>query len=526
MWCNHLIVDDEARAATSRAFSDIAGALDDVRFVIPGPEWHAAELERRRLVGVIRHYLLPRLADPDAPVVAVVAGPSGTGKSTLVNSLAQDEISTPSAVRPATTRPAVWGHPDQDVLTEASFLRRFQGVTSGQADLVVSDDDLIQHMVVVDTPPLDIGSDTGRQVARLTAAMADLAIFMTSQRRYADAESWDFLQFCRRRGLPVLFVVNRLDPDGTATTVLDDIARRLHDGGLLTSPDASLLFAVFEQEDVEWHGGLGAGTVASLRKELGELSDPAFRSALVREATQSSGRSVVTGVASVIPQLRSQLGLISDLRRRIEVAYDTEAAAIVGELDAGEFAGLADHELWGQVAADLTGIVTRRAGVASQSVAESWTTTPHGDALLTSGGQSLWRHGHETTTTALEELGAWQTELQTLARDFTRRGKLSDRRAGRVERAVWPVVLDPGRSLPRSVRRRYRHLADKLVATARKRLGDLLATAIRMDSSRFDEFLPEVDVDATERIARLGRDAEAVLDAAIEEHVGEASTDA
>lgn len=519
MWCNHLIVDDQARAATAQAFSDIADALDAVRFVIPGEEWHGAELERRRLVGVIRHYLLPRLVDPGAPVVAVVAGPSGSGKSTLVNSLAQDEISAPGPLRPTTRRPVVWGHPDQDVLTEASFLRRFQAVTSGQADLVVSDDDLVKQMVVVDTPPLDIGDGAGRQIARVTAAMADLAIFVTSQRRYADADSWSFLQFCRRRGLPILFVVNRLDPDSRAGTVLDDVARRLHEGGLLTTPDETLLFAVYEHDDVEWHSGLPATSVAALRKELGELSDPAFRSALVREATQSSGRSVVSGVASIIPQLRSQLGLVSDLRRRIDVAYDRQAAAVVTGLQSGEFSGLAVHELWGQVAADLTGIVTRRAGVASQEVAESWSTTPHGTALLSAGGQSLWRHGHETTTTALDELTAWQTELQELARDFTKRGKLSERKASRVERALWPLIIDPAGTPSRFLRRRYRHLVDQLVTTARKRLGDLLASAIRADAKRFDDFLPEVDVDATEQIARLGRDAEAVMDAAIE--VGE-----
>ena len=516
MWCNPLIVDDQARAATSRAFIDIADALDAVRFVIPGDEWHAAELERRRLVGVVRNHLLPRLADPDAPVVAVIAGPSGTGKSTLVNSLAQDEISPPGPLRPTTRRPAVWGHPDQDVLTEASFLRRFQAVTGGQADLVVSDDDLVEHMVVVDTPPIDIGDEQGRQIARITAAMADLAIFVTSQRRYADADSWDYLQYCRRRGLPVLFVVNRLDPDARAEVVLDDAARRLHEGGLLTTPDETLLFAVYEHDEIEWHGGLGAGSVAALRKELGELSDPSFRMALVREATQSSGRNVVRGLASIIPQLRTQLGLVSDLRRRIDVAYDAQAAAIVDGLETGEFSELAVHELWGQVAADLTGIVTRRAGVASQQVAESWSTTPHGAALLASGGQSLWRHGHETTTAALEELGGWQVELRSLARDFTRRGRLSERKAAKVERLVWPLVLDPDRTPPRALRRRYRHLVEQVVSTARTRLGDLLTAAVRADAGRFDQFLPEVDVEATERIARLGRDAEAVLDAAAE----------
>lgn len=508
---------EASSAATTRAFVDIADALDALRFVIPGGDWDAAELERRRLVGVIRNYLIPRVADPDAPVVAVVAGPSGAGKSTIVNSLAQDEIGRPGALRPSTRRPSVWAHPDHDVLAEASFLRRYQMVTSGQVDLAVSDDELVERMVVVDTPPLDMGDEAGRHIAQVTAAMADLAIFVTSQRRYADADSWDFLQFCQRRGLPVLFVVNRLATDARADLVLDDFAKRLHNAGLLTTPDETLLFSIYDHDDVEWHGGLTASSVAALRKELGELSDPAFRTSLVRESTQASGRSVVRGLASIVPQLRSQSGLVADLSRRVDAAYDDEERSIVADLNEGRFSELATHELWSQVAADLTGIVTRRAGLASQQVASSWATTSHGEALLAAGGQSLWRHGHETTTEALDKLTEWQAELRQLATEFTRRGKLSDRAAARIERVVWPAVLDDGVKMPRFVRRRYRHLVDQLVGTARRRLGELLGTSLRTDAGRFAEFLPHVDFEATERIAGLGAAAESLLDDVIEE---------
>lgn len=504
-------------SATSRVFEDIADALDSLEFVVPGDDWGAAELERQRLLMVVRQHLLPRLADPDAPVVAVVAGPSGAGKSTIVNSLAQDEIGSPAAVRPATTRPAVWAHPDHDVMSEASFLRRFQLVTGGQADLAVSDDPLVAEVVVVDTPPLDLGDEAGRRVAELTATMADLAIFVTSQRRYADAESWEFLRFCQKRGLPVLFVVNRLATDARADLVLDDFARRLHDAGLLTSSDDTLLFAVYDHDEVEWHGGLVPGSVAALRKELGELSDPSFRTSLVREATQSSGRSVVQGLARVVPLLRSQVGLVADLRRRVGTPYDDEATRLVDDLQRGALAELGSHELWTQAAADLTGIVTHRAGVASQAVAESWLATPHGAALLGSGGQSLWRHGHETTSSALEMLTGWEDELGQLVKDFTRRGRLSTGKAKRMRRAVWPAVLDPERKVPRFVRRKYRHLVDQLLTTARRRLGEMLSAALKTDAKRFGEFLPDIDIAATERIAGLGAEAEAILDSVASE---------
>lgn len=505
------------QADIARVYGEIADTLELVGFVVPGDETGASESERRRLIDLIRHHLLPRIADPEAPVVAVVAGPSGAGKSTLVNSLAQDDIGVIGAVRPTTVRPAVWAHPDHDVLTEAGFLRRFQLAADGRLDLAVSDDELVANMVVVDTPPLDLGDASGRLVARVAAGMADLAIFVTTQRRYADAVGWDFLRFCQQRGLPVLFVVNRLAADVRGELVLQDLAKRLHTAGLLTTPDETLLFAIFDHAEVEWHGGLSASSVSSLRKELGELSDPGFRGALVTEATQASGRSVVRGLAEIIPRLRSQVGLVADLRRRVDAAYDEETSRLVTELEDGGFSGLADHELWEQAAADLTGIVTRRAGLASQAVAESWSATPYGAEVLADGGQSLWRHGHETTTLALATLTEWGSGLGDVAREFTRRGRLSKRAEQRVVRSLWPLVLAPRRRVSRRLRRRYRNVADQLVAAARRGLTDVLAAALRADADRFAGTLPVIDPERTSRLVDLATRAQALLDRSVAE---------
>jgi len=47
----------------------------------------AATRLRREIADQLDDYLLPRLRRTDAPMLAVVGGPTGAGKSTLVNSL-------------------------------------------------------------------------------------------------------------------------------------------------------------------------------------------------------------------------------------------------------------------------------------------------------------------------------------------------------------------------------------------------------------------------------------------------------
>ena len=50
-------------------------------------------------------YILPRLASLDAPLLAVVGGSTGAGKSTLVSSLVRRQVARASAIRPTTRRP-------------------------------------------------------------------------------------------------------------------------------------------------------------------------------------------------------------------------------------------------------------------------------------------------------------------------------------------------------------------------------------------------------------------------------------
>ena len=72
----------------------------------------SAETARRRLLAQLDDYVLPRLRSLDAPLLAVVGGSTGAGKSTLVNSVVGAQVSRAGVLRPTTTSPVLVHHPD------------------------------------------------------------------------------------------------------------------------------------------------------------------------------------------------------------------------------------------------------------------------------------------------------------------------------------------------------------------------------------------------------------------------------
>ena len=70
-----------------------------------------AQTGRLQLLHQLDDYILPRLASIDAPLLAVVGGSTGAGKSTLVNSLVGAVVSRPGVLRPTTRSPVLVHHP-------------------------------------------------------------------------------------------------------------------------------------------------------------------------------------------------------------------------------------------------------------------------------------------------------------------------------------------------------------------------------------------------------------------------------
>ena len=82
------------------------------RFPLPLPGAERARRSRSELLAQLDDYLLPRVRTPEAPLLAVIGGSTGAGKSTLVNSLVGRKVSEAGVLRPTTRTPVLICHPD------------------------------------------------------------------------------------------------------------------------------------------------------------------------------------------------------------------------------------------------------------------------------------------------------------------------------------------------------------------------------------------------------------------------------
>ncbi|MDH3607593.1 MAG: GTPase domain-containing protein, partial [Acidimicrobiia bacterium] len=249
-----MTVDISPTASLRAALHALGEGVDAVAFALPGPERAARVRHQRELAWSINEYLLPRLGDLDAPAVAVILGSTGSGKSTLVNTLAQAAISNPGPVRPTTRHPVVWAHPQHADRYGAGFLTGYSSEGDKQLEVKASADPLLTGVTVIDSPDFDSVVEENRAMADDLLAVADLCVFVTSAQRYADAVPWEFLERAKQRSLPIVFVVNRV-PSGDRQVIVADYERRLHDAGLAGWAE---LLVIEEQPITTDHGGLPA----------------------------------------------------------------------------------------------------------------------------------------------------------------------------------------------------------------------------------------------------------------------------
>lgn len=181
--------------------------------------------ERDRLAGTVRNYLIPRTTNPDAPLMVVFAGPTGAGKSTLVNSVSGLHLTVAGAVRPTTSLPLVLAGSSEDATRVAA---------GSGAQAVVGAAPILEHMTFVDTPDIDSTSTGHRVIAESFIDRADIVVFVVSASRYADGVPWEVLRRAMSRGAAVVPVVNRLGPGGSG--VMTDYGNRLKEAGLDQAP--------------------------------------------------------------------------------------------------------------------------------------------------------------------------------------------------------------------------------------------------------------------------------------------------
>ena len=297
-------------------------------------------------VRQIDDYIRPRLADLDAPLLAVVGGSTGSGKSTIVNALLGVATTRVGVIRP-TTRQPILVHSPVDAGWFASDrilpgLARVRGRVSAPGTPASAAGDtpeaariselmLLEHesvprsLAIIDAPDIDSVADENRALAAQLLAAADLWLFVTTANRYADAVPWRLLEGAAARSITVGVVLNRVPP-GATDEVLPDLRAMLAARGLADAP----VFTIDEQP-LDDLGMLPASAVAGPRGWLeGIAGDRASRA-----------RIAARTLSGAISDLDRRVALIADARQQqldwldgAEAAADAHYQAAIDAVDA------------------------------------------------------------------------------------------------------------------------------------------------------------------------------------------------
>jgi hypothetical protein len=287
----------------------------------------AARRLRREISDQLDDYVLPRLRRIDAPVLAVVGGPTGAGKSTLVNSLVGERVSAAGVLRPTTRSAILAYHPTEAAWFEnrriLASLGRTTGASSDPANLqLVPIHSMPVGLAVLDAPDIDSVVTANRDVATQLLAAADMWLFVTTAARYADAVPWEFLRLAVTRGTAVAIVLDRVTADALAQVRMH-LATLLTEQGLGGAP----LFVVQETTPVD--ALLPPGAVDAIRQWLhGIASDAAVRTAVVRHTLHGAVRSLGPRVFLLAAASDAQAEAAARLRRAVDQAYDAAVARV------------------------------------------------------------------------------------------------------------------------------------------------------------------------------------------------------
>ncbi|MFE0189117.1 dynamin family protein [Streptomyces sp. NPDC058989] len=535
------------------ALSVLRDRVDAARFPLPLRGAARARRNRDELLAQLDDYVIPRLHAPQAPLLAVIGGSTGAGKSTLVNSLVGRRVSEAGVLRPTTRTPVLVCHPDdvhwfagprvlpqltrvwvpeQDDGGEGEYEREGGGATgayggyggtgeeeekgngggraaAGEAGALTvrieADAAVPSGVALLDAPDIDSLVARNRELAAELICAADVWVLVTTAARYADAVPWHLLRTAKEYDVTLVTVLDRV-PHQIATDISGRYAELLQRAGLGQVPRFTI------PELPESAGGgtglLPATAVAALREWLERhAQDPVARVA----AAERTAAGVITSLGSRLPALAgaaaAQHAAALRLTGRVEEAYERAAMRVRREIAAGEvLAGDArahwrDHGLGGRpdelldaLTHGLASLLTCAVEEADERAADAWRRDPAAaEVSLTAAAGAAGAAGRLGVV-----VRRWRRCLEELAEEETReaRGGQAGDRVGSVEPEESAALLAAELLGGRRARTAGENLADLLGAQAALRLcergGRLLTTYLEraLDGERERRLAP------------------------------------
>jgi len=437
------------------ALQALRDLLAEVPLHLDVPGRDEASRSARAVVDQVDDYLLPRLRDLDAPLLAVVGGSTGAGKSTLVNSLLGTPVTTAGVLRPTTRAPVLVCAPADraafagDRVLPGLARSTGEGEVTGGLRLVVSDA-LPAGLAVLDAPDVDSVVETNRELAGQLLAAADLWVFVTTAARYADAVPWELLRTAQERGTALAVVLDRVPPEASRE-IAADLGGMLQTAGL----SAARLFVIEERPLTG--GFLPEDQVEPLRSWLHALAaDQEQRAAVVRQTLAGALESLGGRVDLVAEGVVRQEAAAGALRQAAEAAYARACTSVSEGVASGallrgevlarwqEFVGtgewmraLQGHvgRLRDRITASLAGRPSAGAGLqqalesgvevllrdaaedAAERTVNAWRGTPGGPGLLAAGPPDLETASPDYAAAAASQVRDWQGTVLDLVRE-------------------------------------------------------------------------------------------------------------
>lgn len=440
----------------SASLSALRDVLRSAPLDLDLPTARGGRTVRDELVDQIADYLLPRLARIDTPLLAVVGGSTGAGKSTLVNSLVGATVSEPGVLRPTTRAPVLVCHPDDLAAFESDHehvvlpdLPRVQGGDGAGGLRVVGSAGAPAGVALLDAPDIDSVELAHHDLAVQLLGAADLWLFVTTAARYADAVPWDHLARARERAVELAVIVNRVPPDA-GEVVTDHLTQMLRERGLGSTP----VFTIPEEPLQDGRIGRSIGLLEAWLTGL--AADEETRRQVVRRSLEGALASVPHRVERVVTAVADQVRAVDHLRREADRRFDDARHRIQSELATGsllrdqvlerfrEHIGTADWmdrlqrtvgrvrdrlrsavagtpapevEVRGAIEQHLVDLVRHAVDEASLQTVEAWRSLAGGAAVLDGADARLDRASAGLDADAARAVESWQAGVLQLVRD-------------------------------------------------------------------------------------------------------------
>jgi hypothetical protein len=530
------------------ALRGVRDELAAVRFPLALPDAEQAAATAETLTAQLDDYLLPRLTRLDAPLLVVVGGSTGVGKSTLVNSVVRAPVTQSGVLRPTTRAPVLvcspadsrWfvgppspGSPAPNPGSAAPggtqsepyllpHLPRTTALTTSIGALrVISATGLPRGLALLDAPDIDSIDAGNREIAKEVLGAADLWLFVTTASRYADAVPWDALRTARDRGARLAVVLNRV-PEGSEEDVGTHLREMLDAEGL---PAVELF--VLSEVALDGQGMVPEDRIIPLRDWLvGLAEEPSGRVRIIGDTLGGALASLRWSAEELAASVDRQHAAAEALRTAVNHGYGTalstvEAALAGGTLLRGEIlvrwrefirngefheaiaaaAGRRKRlsaavtgkappggKLQGALAGGLVTLVAEAVAGAADRTWAAWTELPAGAALLTSV-----RRPERPTERVRALVRDWRERVLELAGgDPTRRVPYGIHVTG-----LWITLGVLGGVLPDEA---ARVLGDPALRTVTTRAREDLLARVRellsTDAARFTDQLAAVDATA------------------------------